>query len=189
MKQKIRYLSKKQVDKILDAAEDNFRHYLILLTLWRTGARASEVVNLQVSDIDFKDELVHIRNAKNDKERRVPLHDDLANNIRGYISDRSGDELVFKTRSDNKYSVRTIEYITHKYGGIAGIKVHNPRKENLTSPWPHVFRHSFAIHCLKMGMNLRYVQRMLGHSSLNTTQVYLDVAPTDIKDDFKEKVE
>ena len=76
-----------------------------------------------------------------------------------------------------RMSTRHVERLVAEYGLKAGISQH---------VHPHMLRHSFAVHCLQAGMNLRTVQKMLGHSSLTTTQIYLDVTGDDIKQDYFE---
>jgi len=160
-----KYISKEEISSILDKAKkDRYRNYILLLCLWRTGMRVSEVVELKKMDV--ADGNVIVRDSKHHKDRVIPLESELGN-LLGLFSDsmKPRDKLFPLTD-------RQIRNIVYKYAPT-DLGVH-----------PHTFRHSFAVHCLKMGMNLRTLQKILGHSSLTTTQVYLDIVGKDVKDDF-----
>jgi len=160
-----KYISKEEIMNILDKAKkDRYRNYILLLALWRTGMRNSEIINLKKQDI--QDKTIIVRQGKGKKDRIVPLESELGN-LLGLFSDR------LKPR-DKLFPItdRQVRNIVYKYAP-QGLDVH-----------PHTFRHSFAVHCLKNGMNLRTLQKILGHTSLTTTQVYLDVVGKDLVDDF-----
>jgi len=160
-----KYLNKEEISQILQTAKQfNYRDFIILLTLWRTGVRNSEVINIRKNDL--KDGKLIVRQGKGKKDRVVPLESELENLLRLY-SDRLGYRDVLFSLSD-----RQIRNIVYKY---------SPDDWDVS---PHTFRHSFAVYCLKQGMNLRTLQKILGHSSLTTTQIYLDVIGKDIADDF-----
>ncbi len=151
-----------------DAKKDKKRNYLILLMLWRTGLRVSELVNLKKRDI--QNDIIFVRQGKFGKDRVIPLEKELGNILGFYLDGLHPKDKLFKI------SDRQVRNIVYKYTPD-GYNVH-----------PHTFRHSFAVHCLKSGMNLRNLQKILGHSSLTCTQVYLDITGADIIDDF-DKVE
>jgi integrase/recombinase XerC len=160
-----KYITETEINNILDKAKkDRYRNYILLLCLWRTGMRNSEIIKLQKRDI-LNDTII-VRDAKWGKDRVIPLEGELGNLLGLYT-----DSMQPKTRL---FSItdRQVRNIVYKYSPN-GLDVH-----------PHTFRHSFAVYCLKHGMNLRSLQKILGHSSLNTTQVYLDLVGEDIKDDF-----
>lgn len=160
-----KYLSKEEILTILDNAKrHNRRNYLILLILWRTGIRVSEVVNLEKRDI--KEDTILIRLGKGKKDRIVPLNPELDDVLGFYLDEFKPNQKLFNITD------RQIRNIINKYVPD-GVKCS-----------PHTFRHSFAVHCLKNGMNLRSLQKILGHSSLTTTQEYLDIVGEDIKDDY-----
>jgi len=163
-----KYISKEEISNILDKAKkDRYRNYILLLCLWRTGMRVSEVVSFRKNQI--QDNSIIVRGGKGGKDRVIPLESELSN-LLGLFTDRmTGRDKVFSL------SERQVRNIVYKYSD--GIDVH-----------PHTFRHSFAVHCLKNGMNLRTLQKILGHSSLTTTQVYLDIVGKDIKDDFEKVI-
>ena len=161
-----KYITEKEITTILDKAKkDRYRNYILLLTLWRTGMRNSELIKLQKRDII--DDTIIVRNAKGNKDRVIPVEQELGN-LLGLYSDRLQPKDKLFSISD-----RQVRNIVYKYSPD-GLDVH-----------PHTIRHSFAVYCLKHGMNLRSLQKILGHSNLNTTQVYLDVVGEDIKEDFE----
>ena len=164
-----KYIGKEEIINILDRAKKHrYRNYILLLCLWRTGMRNSEIVKLQKRDII--NETIIVRDAKGHKDRVIPLESELGNLLGLYSDSMNPKDRLFPL------SDRQVRNIVYKYSPD-GLDVH-----------PHTFRHSFAVHCLKNGMNLRTLQKILGHSSLTTTQIYLDVVGKDIKDDFKEVI-
>lgn len=142
----------------------SYRNYIILMTLSRTGMRANEIIKLRKRDIT--DKTIIVRQGKGKKDRVIPLENELSGLIGLYTDRLTPKDLVFKMTD------RQIRNIVYKYSP-EDLDVH-----------PHTFRHSFAVHCLKSGMNIRSLQKILGHSSLNTTQVYLDLVGKDIVEDF-----
>lgn len=164
-----KYLEKTKIDEMLERARnDNKRNYLILLTLWRTGIRNSELINLKKRDIKT-DELT-IRQGKGHKDRIVPLDTHLSDLLQYHTAKIPLDDEVFPLTSAQ------IRNISHRY---------QPNDEVVK---PHTFRHSFAVHCLKQGMNLRSLQKILGHNDLATTALYLDLIAKDIKEDYQKIV-
>lgn len=159
-----KYYNREEVLTVLDKAKNhNKRNYLLLLIMFRTGLRVSEVVKLKKQDI--KDGNITVRQGKGKKDRVVTIESELDNILGFYLDGLQPQDKLFPV------TTRRVQDICHKYGGK---DLH-----------PHVLRHSFAVHCLKCGMNLRSLQKILGHSNLNTTQVYLDVVGEDVAQDFK----
>jgi len=161
-----KYASKEEIEAVIDKANhDNGKHgrrnHLILTTLWQTGMRAEEISHLHKKDIQT--DTIIIRGGKGGKDRVIPVKSDLRNLLLVYSDKLNADDILFPI------STRQIWNIVHKYSGFH----------------PHTFRHSFAVHCLKGGMNIRALQKILGHSGLNTTQVYLDLVGSDLTDEYK----
>ena len=153
------YLEKEQVDEILNAAKTcNHRDYLLLRFMWRTGVRVSEVINVTPKDIEYKNGVVNIRKAKGGRQRRVPLDPATLQMLSDYVLALNipEDRPVFPIQRNRVFS------IVKKYGNMTGVNIH-----------PHTLRHSFAINMVRSGTDLRRVQLMLGHSSLNTITPYL----------------
>jgi len=165
-----KYLVKTKIDEMIELARnDNKRNYLILLTLWRTGIRNSELVNLRKRDIKFEEGRVIIHQGKGNKDRWIPLDKALADLLSYHTGDMSLDDHIFPL------STAQIRNIVHSYEGDEVVK-------------PHSFRHSFAVYCLRNGMNVRVLQKVLGHRDLATTAIYLDLIGEDIMNDFKKVV-
>jgi integrase/recombinase XerC len=151
------YLEKEQVDRILTAAKAcNSRDYLIMRTLWRTGTRVSELLGITPSAIEFKNQVVNITNGKGGKQRRVLLDEETMALFSDYISQQN----IQENRSVFDIKRWQVHAIIKKYGKMVGLDVH-----------PHTFRHSFAIHLVRSGVDVRRVQLLLGHVNLNTTSI------------------
>ncbi len=176
-----KYLKEREVQKLLNAPDrNNLRDRLILRILYRCGLRVSELANLRIENIMFADNHIIVRHGKGGKDRIVPMDHYTLDLIEDYIRDEETRELpmtgyLIQSARGDTISTRQVERLVAEYGLKAGISQHIH---------PHMLRHSFAVHCLKSGMNLRTVQKMLGHSSLTTTQIYLDITGDDIKQDY-----
>jgi len=163
------FLERTEINSILNNAKsDNRRNYLMLQFLWRTGVRVGELVSLTKRDI--KDGNIYIKQGKGAKDRVIPLDKGLDDMLGFYLDNLGPKDRIFGMTD------RNVRFIINKYTP-EGIHAH-----------PHTFRHSFAVHCLKQGMNVRSLQKILGHSSLENTAIYLDIVAEDIKMDL-EKVE
>ncbi len=172
-----KYLKDDEVRKLLNAPDrEKTRDRLILRILYRCGLRVSELTSLKIEDIDFDEGMITVRGGKGDKDRVVPIDDDTLDLVQLYKGDADKGILILSQRGE-ELSSRQVERIVKKYADKAGIK---------KNVYPHMLRHSFAVHSLKSGMNLRSVQKMLGHSSLTTTQIYLDLTGEDVKEDYEE---
>jgi len=162
------YLEREQVEEILEAAKTgSTRDYLLFRFMWRTGVRVSEVINVTPKDIEFKNGVVNIRKAKGGRQRRVPLDEETLKMLSDYI-------LALNTPEDQPiFPITRVQvfYIVKKYGNMIGVNIH-----------PHTLRHSFAINMVRGGTDLRRVQLMLGHSSLNTMAVYLQFNDQGLQD-------
>ena len=164
-KKLFKYLDKTKVDEMLERARaDNKRNYLIIMTFWRTGMRNSDI--RLITKRDVKLDQITIRQGKGHKDRIIPIDNTLADLLMYHSANMAMDDLLFP------YSDMTFRNITHKYQGDESVH-------------PHKLRHSFAVFYLKSGGNLRSLQKILGHTSLETTDIYLDLIAEDIKDDYK----
>lgn len=168
------YLNESEIEEMLKHAQDNERNYLILSLMWRCGLRVSEVCSLKEKDIFWDDNLIKIEQSKGNKDRYVPVTDDLLDMIKKYITDKKSK----KNRSEYIFPITRVRIfqIVKMYAEKSGLNHKNIH--------PHTFRHSFAVHFLKRGGNIRALQKILGHSDLTTTQKYLDLTLNDIKDEY-----
>ncbi len=162
-------LNRKEIQKLFEVTT-NIKHKVVLALLYYAGLRLSEVRNLKWQNIDFERGLIHIKQAKGEKERIVFLHDRLRELLTGYGIRKSGT--ILYSERGGRYNERTIQQIVKNASKKAGIK------KRVT---PHILRHSFATHLLEAGADIRYIQQLLGHKSLRTTQIYTHVANRNIK--------
>ncbi len=176
------FLEYEEVKKLLDTPPVNnwlgARDRAILEMLYSTGMKTSELMALNQDDIDFLGEVVHIR-GKGKKERIAPIGSSALEAIRHYMelrnkraqSDSNLDSkiLFVGSRDGLRFSTRSVRRIMDKYLKMAGLD---------SSISPGTLRHSFAVHMLDNGADLRSVQELLGHQKLSTTQVYTDIMQT-----------
>lgn len=163
-------LSREEVKRVIYNTK-NIKHRLVLMFLYYAGMRLNEVRNIKWKDIDFERELIHIKIAKGEKERVVFLHPELKKTLEFYGVKNHG--YVLQSQRGKKYSPKSIQLIVKHAAKREKIK------KNVT---PHTMRHSFATHLLEGGADIRYIQQLLGHKHLKTTQIYTHVANKDIKE-------
>lgn len=171
-----KFLSEEEMVSLVDApALDQLsgkRDHAILETLYSTGIRVSELVGLNIEDIDFISNIVKVA-GKGKKERLVPIGNRALESIHDYMGTRKQkSNIVFLNKNGTRLSARSVCNITHKY--IQSLSI-----EKKVSP--HVLRHSFATHLLNRGADLRSVQELLGHVNLSTTQIYTHVGTERLK--------
>jgi site-specific recombinase XerD len=159
-------LAKEEVKALINAAKNPY-HKTYLLVLYCCGIRLREFCDIRIRDFDFyrKNLLIH---GKGRKDRFVPLTDELIGQIKAHFSDKKPDDFFAMARKYNRrLSSRTVGMIVSNCARWAGI---NKRV------YPHLLRHSYATHCLEDGIDIRYVQLVLGHSSILATAQYTHVA-------------
>jgi site-specific recombinase XerD len=166
--QLITVLSAEQLTRILDHTH-NLKHWTILATFYATALRSNELCHLKVSDIDSQRMVLHVREAKGDVPRDIPLSPALRERLRIYYRWRKPTDWLFpsKQRRDLPLDNGTIRTLCRNAGRRAGIPfpVH-----------PHLFRHACATHMLDAGADLRTIQVLLGHADIRTTARYLHVS-------------
>lgn len=151
--------------------EIEFKHFIILTTLYETAARVGEICNLKLNDINFNNNTVTIF-GKGNKTRVVPISKKQTKNLFSYIKKfniTNGDEYLFKNKNGTRLTRVGVQYIIDKYIKIAKDK--NPTLYNFKVT-NHTFRHSKATHLLELGVNIIYIRDILGHSSITTTEIY-----------------
>jgi integrase/recombinase XerD len=159
-----RYLSEEDAHKLFEIARDVPRDYAILHVLGYGGLRVSELCNLRVEDVEFDRHLVHVRSGKGDKDREVVLEEKTQAAIDRYLQDRT----IAGIESGRLFPVTpvTVERMVRRRAQEAGIAM------RVT---PHVLRHTLATALLRRGCDIRYIQKLLGHASVATTQIYTHV--------------
>ena len=161
-------LTKEEIKKMIESA-DNQKSKLIISMLYSTGLRVSELVNLKLEDINFSEKSGWVRHGKGAKDRLFVLSENLAGELQAYLKGRENKYLFSK---EGPLTTRNIQKI------IKGVKLRAEISKRVT---PHTLRHSFATHLLEQGTDIRLIQTLLGHSSLNTTQIYTHVSSEQIK--------
>ncbi len=161
-------LSKEEVKSLIDNA-DNEKSRLMISLLYSSGLRVSELVSMKAEEINFEDGTGWVRRGKGGKDRLFSLSKPLCDEIEKYLEGR-GNAFVFS--KEKPLTTRNIQKIIKKTKERAGIN------KKVT---PHTLRHSFATHLLEGGTDIRVIQALLGHSNLNTTQVYTHISSEQIK--------
>jgi len=136
------------------------------------GMRVSEVVNLKVSDLDIDELVVHIKQAKGNKDRISVLPESLQSDLRNLIAGKCSNEFIFESNRGGKLTTTSLQKMFRKSLAKAQIR-------KLATF--HSLRHSFATHLLENGVDVRYVQELLGHANIRTTQVYTKVTNPKLK--------
>jgi len=166
-----KFITYDELNKLLENAE-NYRDKLIIKFLFYTGVRVSELIKIKKNDIIFEEGFVKVY-GKGGKERIVPVPKELLNELKDYIN-KINTENIFPLSS------RQVERIIKNTAKKAGIS------KKVT---PHVLRHSLATTLLSKGVDIRFIQEILGHSSLNITQIYTHVVPNQLKEIYNKVFE
>jgi site-specific recombinase XerD len=141
---------------------ENLKHKTILTLTYSVGLRVSEVINLKIEDIDSKRMLIHIKNAKGRKDRIVPLSETVLGLLRNYYKEYKPKEYLFNGQNSTQYSIGSCQKIYKKYID--------------SNSSIHTLRHSSFTNLLESGTDLRIIQKIAGHSSSKTTEIYTHVS-------------
>lgn len=163
-------LTIEEVKKLIESS-NNIKHRLIIKILYGCGLRVSEIINLKKENINFAEGLIHIKLAKGRKDRFVKIPDSLVSELNNYCA-LDISIILFPSSRGGKLTTATIQSILRNSAKKAGIK---------KRVYPHLLRHSFATHLLEQGTDLRIIQKLLGHSSIKTTQIYTQISQASIK--------
>jgi site-specific recombinase XerD len=164
-------LSRAEVERII-AKTDNEKYKLMISLGYACGLRVSEVINLKVADLDIDELIVYIKGAKGKKDRISILPEKLQNDIRNTIAGKSAGDCLFCSNRGGKLTTTSLQKMFRKSLAKAGVK---------KMATFHSLRHSFATHLLENGVDVRYVQELLGHRSIRTTQIYTQVTNPKLK--------
>ncbi|HKM45249.1 MAG TPA: site-specific tyrosine recombinase XerD [Dysgonamonadaceae bacterium] len=166
-------LSVEEIDSILSAIDvstvEGTRNYAIIETLYSCGLRVSEVANLKFTNLFFDEGFIRV-DGKGNKQRLVPISNTAIKKIKNYlkyrntiITKKGSEDFLFISKRGTPISRITVFWYIKQYAESAGIT---------KTISPHTFRHSFATHLIERGANIRYVQAMLGHEKITTTEIY-----------------
>lgn len=145
----------------------NLKHRVLLMLIYGTGLRVGEVVGLQLKDIDSKQMLVRVIGGKGKKDRVVPLPSNLLPLLRTYYKAFRPQRYLFEGQTPGQaYSTRSVQQVLKQAAKRARIPY---------SVTPHMLRHSYATHLLEGGTDIRFIQKLLGHKSIRTTEIYTHV--------------
>ena len=179
-------LSEKEISLIINAIQESSQFYqrdkAIIELLYSCGIRVTELCNLEMFNLFIDEDLIRVM-GKGNKERLLPLGvrskkylDDYIKHSRNSHIKKSGSSFVFVSRNGNQLTRAMINIILNKWTQASGLK---------KSVSPHKLRHSFATHLLEGGADLRFVQALLGHSDISTTQIYTHIDKHYLKEVYK----
>ncbi len=164
-------LTKNEVKKILSCVE-NVKHKLILALMYSSGLRVSEITNIKVKDLNAENKMLFIREAKGLKDRNTIISKKVLEVLKKYIKNKKADDYIFESNRRKKMTDRSVQKIFSK-----ALEKSNIQKKASC----HSLRHSFATHLLEDGTDIRYIQFLLGHKRIETTQIYTKVTNIKLK--------
>lgn len=179
-------LSEEEINDLLDIelkTNFDYRNKAMLELMYSSGLRVSELINLNVNDIDLENDTVKIF-GKGSKERIIPLNDFAKEALREYIMVHRKE--LFKHGENNYLFLNNHGNKMTRQGFFKILKKIAQEKNIKTDFSPHTLRHSFATHLLKYGADLRSIQELLGHSDISSTQIYTHVTNEKLENDYKE---
>jgi site-specific recombinase XerD len=164
-------LSEKEIQLIFSNI-GNLKHKALLSLIYSCGLRVGEALNLKINDLDSDRMLISVRNGKGEKDRMVPLANNVLTLLRKYYKEYRPITFLFNGAENETYSATSIRNVLKRAVYMSHIK------KNVT---PHTLRHSYATHLLEKGTDLRYIQVILGHSSVKTTEIYTHVSTKNLQ--------
>ena len=177
-------LSVEEIDYLLSKIDlstpEGHRNKAIIETLYGCGLRVSELISLRLSDLFFKEEFIRVM-GKGSKQRLVPIGEYTQRQISNYVNNHRNTLKIAKGHSDFVFLNRRGKQLTRAM--IFTIVTQVAKSAEFTKKVsPHTFRHSFATHLLENGANLRAIQAMLGHENITTTEIYVHVEKSHIRE-------
>lgn len=174
------YLSEKETSRLIDTASKDLRTNLIISLLAHTGMRVGELCKLKIGDVDLDGNVIGIYSGKGDRDRIVIIPDSCRDLINEYLPFRykmnSLDDSLLVGRKGTGLDPSTVQRIVRNLAHDAGIT------KKVT---PHVLRHTFATAILRNGGDIRFIQQLLGHASVATTQIYTHVDDSTLKEMYQ----
>ena len=159
-------LSASQVKRMIESTR-NLKHKIIICLLYSAGLRKSELLGLKLNDIDSSRMVIQVQQGKGAKDRSVTLSPKVLEMLRDYYKAYKPKEYLIEGASGGSYSSESVGNMVKKAAKLAKIR------KRVTA---HTLRHSFATHLLESGVDLRYIQVLLGHKSSRTTEIYTHVS-------------
>ena len=172
-----KYLTKQEMKNLISVIK-NYRDKILILFLYNTGLRISELVSLEIKHLNFENNTVKVVQGKGGKDRIVNIvDDDLILALKAYIGTRKKGPL-FSSNWNKKFTPRGIQKMIKKYAVLAGL-------QEISRISPHTLRHTFAVHALDSGVNIVTINKQLGHKSLQTTLIYMEISNKMAREDLK----
>ena len=165
-------LSVEEVQRFLNTFT-NLKHKSIFTLCYSAGLRVGEILNLKISDIDSNRMQIRVHQAKGKKDRYSLLSPKVLVLLRQYVTEYNPKVYLFEGQNGGKYSSASIQNLMRKHRKLANIK---------KRATPHTLRHSFATHLLDSGTDIRFIQELLGHKHISTTQIYTHVTTRSVKE-------
>ena len=178
-------LSLSDIDTLLDIKLEtvfDYRNKAMLELMYGSGLRISELINLELNDIDIYNSLLKV-NGKGSKERLIPINEYIIYYIKLYM-DKRGE--LLKNNTSNKLFLNNHGKGITRQGFFKNLKQILKKKNLNTDITPHSLRHSFATHLINRGADLRSIQEMLGHSDISTTKIYTQISDNKVFNDYDE---
>jgi len=165
-------LSIQEVERFLNSFT-NLKHKTIFTMIYSAGLRIGELLNLKIRDIDSDRMQIRIHQGKGQKDRYSILSEKVLTLLRDYVKEYQPKEYLFEGQGGGKYSSSSIQALMRKHKKMCKIN---------KKATPHTLRHSFATHLLDNGTDTRFIQELLGHKHISTTQIYTHVSSRTLKD-------
>jgi len=165
-------LSVQEVERFLNSFT-NIKHKAIFTLLYSAGLRIGELLNLKINDIDSDRMQIRINQGKGLKDRYSILSEKVLKLLREYVKEYQPKDYLFEGQDGGKYSSSSIQALMRKHKKMCKIN---------KKATPHTLRHSFATHLLDNGTDTRFIQKLLGHKHISTTQIYTHVSSRTLKD-------
>ena len=192
LKEDVYYLTPAEVEKLAENAPNpKLRNELIIRMLYQTGLRRGELASIKLSDVDTKEQSIDIHAEKTHTNRTVYYRPSLNvlltrwKNVERNALATADSEYLFSTYKTDQLTGRQVARTIRKAADAADMQEHvftNAQGHKHMKVTAHVLRHSFAVQCIKNGMDTRTLQKLLGHAKIETTEKYLRVAKSDVRD-------
>ncbi len=164
-------LSRKEINQVIDSTK-NSKHKLMLSLAYGSGLRVSEAVKLKVRDINLDELVIHVKFSKGKRDRITVFPEQLKTNIQNLIAGKDNKDFAFESERGGMLTTHTAQKIFSN--ALKKAQINKPASF-------HSLRHSFATHLLEDGVDIRYVQELLGHRNIQTTQIYTKVTNPKLK--------